>query len=122
MIIGAGKTGMDAVSYLVKNGIDPDKIRWIMASDSYIIDRDGSFEGKPPIIKGGVYPFNINIEPKDSIFFDGYSKSHISRKELHTDSGMQSIKDNDYQMPFQVGKCKTLFKFDIKKAESILYS
>jgi len=58
---------MDGVSYLVKNGIDPNKIRWIMPNDSYIIDRDWYFNGSSTtVIKGGVYPFNANIEPRNS--------------------------------------------------------
>lgn len=38
-IIGAGKTGADACLWLLRNGVDPADIRWIMPRDSWYIDR-----------------------------------------------------------------------------------
>lgn len=38
-IIGAGKTGVDACLWLLRNGVGPDQIRWIMPRDSWYIDR-----------------------------------------------------------------------------------
>jgi hypothetical protein len=38
-ILGAGKTAMDACSWLLEQGEDPDKIRWIMPRDSWLLDR-----------------------------------------------------------------------------------
>lgn len=39
VIIGAGKTGMDACLFLLKNGVDPDRIGWVMPRDSWMLDR-----------------------------------------------------------------------------------
>jgi len=39
VVIGAGKTGMDACIWLLENGADPDRIRWIVPRDSWIQDR-----------------------------------------------------------------------------------
>ena len=39
VVIGAGKTGMDACIWLLGNGADPDSVRWIMPRDSWILDR-----------------------------------------------------------------------------------
>ncbi len=39
-IIGAGKTGMDAICYLVRQGINPDQITWVIPRDSWVINRD----------------------------------------------------------------------------------
>ncbi len=39
VVVGAGKTGMDACIWLLGNGADPDSIRWIMPRDSWILDR-----------------------------------------------------------------------------------
>jgi hypothetical protein len=39
VVIGAGKTGMDACVWLLGNGADPDRIRWIMPRDSWVLDR-----------------------------------------------------------------------------------
>ncbi|MFK7863273.1 MAG: NAD(P)/FAD-dependent oxidoreductase [Pseudohongiellaceae bacterium] len=39
VIIGGGKTGIDACIWLLENGVDPDAIRWIMPRDAWLIDR-----------------------------------------------------------------------------------
>jgi len=39
VVVGAGKTGMDAVLWLLANGVDPDAIAWIMPRDSWMLDR-----------------------------------------------------------------------------------
>jgi hypothetical protein len=39
VIVGAGKTGMDACLFLLKNGVDPDAMSWIMPRDSWMLDR-----------------------------------------------------------------------------------
>lgn len=39
VVIGAGKTGMDACLWLLKNGVNPDAITWIMPRDSWLLDR-----------------------------------------------------------------------------------
>jgi len=38
-IVGAGKTGMDAALFLLKNQVDADHISWIMPRDSWLLDR-----------------------------------------------------------------------------------
>ena len=38
-ILGAGKTAMDACSWLLDNGVDPDLIRWIKPRESWTFDR-----------------------------------------------------------------------------------
>jgi hypothetical protein len=39
VIVGAGKTGMDACLWLLTNGVEPDSITWIMPRDSWLLDR-----------------------------------------------------------------------------------
>jgi hypothetical protein len=39
VIVGAGKTGMDACLFLLKSGVDPNALTWIMPRDSWILDR-----------------------------------------------------------------------------------
>jgi hypothetical protein len=39
VIVGAGKTGMDACLWLLANDVDPDSITWIMPRDSWVLDR-----------------------------------------------------------------------------------
>ncbi|NND81776.1 MAG: NAD(P)/FAD-dependent oxidoreductase [Gammaproteobacteria bacterium] len=39
VIIGGGKTGIDACLWLLENGVDPDTIEWIMPRDAWLLDR-----------------------------------------------------------------------------------
>ncbi len=39
VVIGGGKTGIDAILWLLDNQIDPDHITWIMPRDAWLIDR-----------------------------------------------------------------------------------
>ncbi|MFT6435058.1 MAG: hypothetical protein ACJAVI_003109 [Candidatus Azotimanducaceae bacterium] len=39
VVIGAGKTGMDACLWLLSNQVEPDSISWITPRDSWILDR-----------------------------------------------------------------------------------
>ena len=38
-IVGAGKTGMDACLWLLRQGVDPADLTWIMPRDSWLLDR-----------------------------------------------------------------------------------
>ena len=40
VIIGAGKTGLDALLYLLDNNVDPEKIVWIISNDCWYFNRD----------------------------------------------------------------------------------
>jgi len=43
VVVGAGKTGIDAVLYLLDLMIDPDKIVWIMPNDSWLFNRSAFY-------------------------------------------------------------------------------
>ncbi|WP_037078278.1 hypothetical protein [Pseudonocardia spinosispora] len=38
-VVGAGKTGMDACLWLLANGVEPPRIRWIRPRDPWVLDR-----------------------------------------------------------------------------------
>ncbi|WP_224391235.1 FAD-dependent oxidoreductase [Pseudonocardia sp. ICBG1293] len=42
-VVGAGKTGLDACLWLLSQGVDPDRIRWIAPRDAWLVNR--SHEG-----------------------------------------------------------------------------
>ena len=42
VIIGGGKTGIDACLWLLEQGVDPDVIRWIMPRDAWLLDRQNA--------------------------------------------------------------------------------
>jgi hypothetical protein len=46
VIVGAGKTAMDAAIWLMQAGADPDSIRWVMPRDSWLINRLGTQPGE----------------------------------------------------------------------------
>jgi hypothetical protein len=44
-VIGAGKTGCDAITYLLRNGVDQSAITWITSRDVWFFVRDGLWGG-----------------------------------------------------------------------------
>ena len=38
-VVGSGKTGMDAVLFLLEQGVAPERITWIMPNDAWLLDR-----------------------------------------------------------------------------------
>ena len=42
VIVGGGKTGIDAILWLLENHIDPDDITWIMPRDAWWVDRENT--------------------------------------------------------------------------------
>lgn len=40
VIVGAGKTGIDTCLWLLGQGVDPDRLTWIMPRDSWLLDRE----------------------------------------------------------------------------------
>lgn len=39
VIVGAGKTGIDACLWLLRNGINPHRLTWVMPRDAWLLDR-----------------------------------------------------------------------------------
>ncbi len=44
-VVGAGKTAMDAVIWLLRNGAAPDAIAWVVPRDSWLLDRQQTQPG-----------------------------------------------------------------------------
>ena len=42
VVIGAGKTGIDACLWLLEHGVDPDDICWIVSRDAWLVDRQNT--------------------------------------------------------------------------------
>ena len=45
VVIGGGKTGIDACLWLLGNRVDPDKISWIVSRDAWLLDRQNTQPG-----------------------------------------------------------------------------
>lgn len=39
VVIGAGKTGMDAILFLLGSGVHPERVQWIVPNDAWLYDR-----------------------------------------------------------------------------------
>ena len=46
VVIGGGKTGIDACLWLLENGVDPDDIRWIVSRDAWLLNRINTQPGE----------------------------------------------------------------------------
>ncbi len=79
VVIGAGKTGIDAVLFLLSNQVDPESITWVVPNDAWMLDRDriqpGSFAkfsplGQPELIINAqnLNQLFSNIEASDGLF------------------------------------------------------
>jgi hypothetical protein len=40
VVLGAGKTAMDAVIWMIQSGVDPDKISWVRPRESWLFNRE----------------------------------------------------------------------------------
>jgi len=82
VIVGAGKTGMDAAGWLLDRGTPPDRITWVMPRDSWVLNRAyfqpdsgvfGTFEGIVRELEAAaecdsVEEFFLRIESEGMVF------------------------------------------------------
>ena len=71
VVVGGGKTGIDACLWMLENQIDPDKIHWIMPRDAWWIDRK-------------------NTQPGQEFFFDSMGNQANQMEAL---GGAESVTD-----------------------------
>ena len=45
VVLGSGKTGIDAVLFLLSHNVEPDKILWVMPNDAWLVNRDKLYPG-----------------------------------------------------------------------------
>ncbi len=64
-VIGSGKTGIDAVVWLVENQVDPGQIRWILGRDAWFLNR-------------------AYTQPGEDFFVDTFSNFAAQRRALAT--------------------------------------
>lgn len=104
-IIGCGKSGMDAVLYLLNKGVDPDSIHWITPNDIWCFNRDN-------IQVGVVIPY---------LFDHGYKMSKAKNAdevflEMEKTGGILRI-DKDV-LPTK-WRCATIDPPELKKMQTI---
>ena len=70
-VIGVGKTGMDACLFLLRHGVDPDRISWVTPRDQWMLDR-------------------FNLQAVD-LFFQGIGRTY--RKQIEAAAASESYED-----------------------------
>ena len=73
-IIGAGKTGIDAVLWLLENRVDPEKIRWIMPRDAWLLDRE-------------------NTQPSEDFFFSSIGAQAVQFESIAASTSIDDMFD-----------------------------
>ena len=78
VIVGAGKTAMDAVLWLLANHVEPDEITWITPRDSWLLNRMMTQPGE-----NFRFPEQINViaasASLDRLFLDLEETGHLAR-------------------------------------------
>ena len=46
MVIGAGKTAMDAIIFMLRRGVDPHRICWVISNDCWYFSREAFMKDK----------------------------------------------------------------------------
>ena len=111
VIVGAGKTAIDAVLFLFKNDVKPQKISWIMPRDSWILDRaqiQPTFESIGKALTSQIIPGSQSEDIDD--FFDKISKA----------GGLLRIDNNVKPTMY---RCSTVTKAELeqlKRVENII--
>lgn len=74
VVVGGGKTGIDAVLWMLEQKIDPDKITWIMPRDAWWIDRK-------------------NTQPSKEFFFDSMGAQASQLEAIGAANSMTDLFD-----------------------------
>jgi len=107
VIVGAGKTGMDAALFLLKNEVDPDNISWVMPRDSWILDRA---QIQPTLKSIGTALANQIIPSSESEDIDDFFN------KISEAGGLLRIDDNVKPTMY---RCCTVTKAELKQLKRI---
>jgi hypothetical protein len=61
VVVGSGKTGIDACLWLLEHSVDPERIRWIMPRDAWLLDR-ANFQTRPEDFEQHIGSFVAELE------------------------------------------------------------
>ena len=83
VIIGAGKTALDAICWLLDRGTDPDDITWIRPQDTWLLDREFFQPGQARTFLGVILQFE-SMAASDSVE-ETYERLEAEGLVLRTD-------------------------------------
>jgi hypothetical protein len=91
-ILGAGKTAMDACVWLLENGVDPDRIRWIKPREAWVFDR-AAFQPLDLMVESvegfaGVLESLAHAESVDDLFRRLEDGGHLHRIDTSVEPTM----------------------------------
>uniref|UniRef100_A0A7S1SGH4 Uncharacterized protein n=1 Tax=Alexandrium catenella TaxID=2925 RepID=A0A7S1SGH4_ALECA len=122
VVIGAGKTGMDAVAWLLRHGVAPERLRWVMPRDPWMFNRKWAqpyrmlerteitdallgFGGRSPALDGGEEAvgaealrrerMGLIFRVDEGVWPEAFACATVSEEEL---AEMRRVKDSIIRM------------------------
>ena len=125
VVIGAGKTGIDAILYLLDNKVDSQRIVWIVSNDCWYLGRDG-FEDVKGLSEQFFCIFNNILTAED--INDVYKKGEAAGQFLRLDKNIWPTKMRAATMSSQeleklqrIGNIVRLGRIDRIETDSIIF-
>ncbi|RLA50250.1 MAG: NAD(P)/FAD-dependent oxidoreductase [Gammaproteobacteria bacterium] len=110
VVIGAGKTGIDTCGFLLQNGVQPDRISWIMPRDSWHYNR--------AMIQGGdLYTRAVGPFLKSIVTEMGQAESLDALFDALAESGVLLRLDNDIRP--SMWRCSTVTTEELDQIRGI---
>ena len=115
IVVGAGKTGVDAVLYLIENNVDPKDIVWIVPNDSWYICRDGweDLNNLHNQIRS-VYDNIIAATDINDVYIKGESLGHYMRLDKNiwpTKMRAATMSTSEMKKVLRVGKLSAMEEY-----------
>jgi len=93
MIVGGGKTGIDAALYLLDHGVDPDTISWVIPNDAWFLNRDNFDFLSPDIMKQFKNYIASMIDDDDETWKEVYTRLEKNRVNLRLDPTVEPTRN-----------------------------
>lgn len=84
VVIGAGKTGMDAILFLLDNRVEPERIQWIVSQDAWLFNRGAMQPGIVLDSVVGMVRSLVNATNVDDIFLRLERRGMLFRLDTST--------------------------------------
>jgi hypothetical protein len=88
VVIGAGKTGIDACLWLLSRGVEPDNIRWIMPRDAWLLNR-AQFQSGQPVMAMRSTVEQMEVAATATSFADLFARLEAGGHLLRLDPGIE---------------------------------
>ncbi len=88
VVIGAGKTGVDACLWLLAHGVEPDDIRWIMPRDAWMLNR-AQFQSGQPVLAMRSAVEQLEAAAAAASLVDLYARLEAGGHLLRLDPGVE---------------------------------